>query len=342
MNVIRAKSPLRLGLAGGGTDVNPYCDIHGGNVLNVTISLYTYCTLIPTNNGLITFESAERNEVFTTETIKHIPIEGDLLLHKGVYNHLIKKFNLEPFSFKLITWSDAPAGSGLGTSSTLVVTILQAFKEHLNLPLDEYEIAHLAFEIERIDLKMAGGKQDQYSATFGGLNFIEFYGNDRVIVNPLRIKNEIVNELECSTLLYFTGLSRSSAKIIEDQTKSLANENVDRLSAMHKIKQDAIIYKESLLKGDLKTVFEITKDAFEAKKQTSKSISNDFLDEIYTTALNAGCYSGKISGAGGGGVFMLFVDPIKRYDVMNALHKFSGRFMDFHFVQEGAISWKCK
>jgi len=340
MEAIRAKSPLRLGLAGGGTDVSPYCDTYGGNILNVTISLYTYCTLIPTNDRKIVFESAERNEYFETDLTSRLPVEGDLALHKGVYNKIVEKFGLEPFAFRLITWSDAPAGSGLGTSSTLVVTILQAFKEYLNLPLGEYDLAMLAYQIERIDLRMSGGKQDQYSAAFGGLNFIEFYENDRVIVNPLRIKSEIINELECSTLLYFTGLSRSSASIIEDQTKSLASENEDRLLAMHKIKQDAIIYKEALLKGDLKTVFNITKDAYEAKKQTSNLISNDYLDRIYSVALKAGCFSGKISGAGGGGVFMLFVDPIHKYKVMDALKSYPGRFLDFHFVQEGAISWK--
>jgi D-glycero-alpha-D-manno-heptose-7-phosphate kinase len=340
MTSVRAKSPLRLGLAGGGTDVSPYCDVYGGNILNVTISLFTYCTLIPTNDGKIVFESAERNERFETGVTHKIPVEGELILHKGVYNKIIEKFNIEPFSFRLITWSDAPAGSGLGTSSTLVVTILQAFKEFLNLALGEYDLAMLAYQIERIDVGLAGGKQDQYSAAFGGINFIEFYGNDRVIVNPLRIKSEIISELECSTLLYFTGVSRSSAEIIDDQTKSLASEHESRLLAMHKIKHDALVYKDALLKGDLKTVFNITGDAYEAKKQTSSLITNDFLDEIYKVALNAGCYSGKISGAGGGGVFMLFVDPVKRYDVINALKKYPGKFLDFHFVQEGAISWK--
>ncbi len=339
MEIIRSKAPLRLGLAGGGTDVSPFCDQYGGCILNATIDLFSYCTIIPTNDNKIVLHAMDREEYFETDSCKSIVTNNYLDLHKGVYNRLVRDYDLNPLSFICKTYSDAPAGSGLGTSSTMVVTIIQAFVEWLKLPLGEYDIAHLAYEIEREDLGLAGGKQDQYSAAFGGFNFMEFFNEKNVIVNPLRIKERIIQELEWSTILYYTGISRSSAKIIEDQTQSLKSENPLRLESMHKIKKDALIYKEALLKGDFKRLFEITKDAYEAKKNTSTSISNKYIDDIYETALNAGCYSGKISGAGGGGVLMLFVDPLKKVEAEKKLAKFEGHLMKFHFTKHGAMSW---
>ena len=340
--VIRSKAPLRLGLAGGGSDISPYCDKFGGYVLNATIDLYTYCTIIPTKNGKIVFNATDRNESFHSKSQKQLPIDGNLDLHKGVYNRIIKTYGFSPLSFEMTTYSDAPAGSGLGTSSTMVVCILQAFSEWLNLPLGEYELAQLAYQIERIDIGLSGGKQDQYAATFGGFNFIEFYDNNRVIVNPLRIKANLLNELESSALIYFTGISRSSSKIIKDQINSLNSSNKARLLAMHQIKNDALIIKEALLRGNFKKLYNTMIHSWEAKKGSSDSISNNYLDEIYTTAINAGAYCGKISGAGGGGFLFFFVDPIKRNIVKNALEKFNGNFINFHFVQMGSYSWSVK
>ncbi|RYF99159.1 MAG: dehydrogenase, partial [Chitinophagaceae bacterium] len=195
---VRSKVPLRLGLAGGGTDVSPYCDMYGGCILNATIDLFAYCTLCPTSNGKISFTALDRNEFFESDVVDQIPTDGVLDLHKGVYNRVISEFKISPFSFDLKTHSDAPSGSGLGSSSTMVVAILQSFVEYLNLPLGEYDIAQLAYSIEREDLKLSGGKQDQYAATFGGFNFMEFYAENRVIVNPLRIREQHIEELEAS------------------------------------------------------------------------------------------------------------------------------------------------
>jgi len=338
--IVRSKAPLRLGLAGGGSDVSPYCDIYGGCVLNATIDLYVYCTLKPLFNNQILIHAIDRNEKFTSESIHTLPIDGCLNLHKGVYNRLINEFHLEPMAFELYTYSDAPAGSGLGSSSTVVVAILQAFVEWLNLPLGEYDIAQLAYSIERNDLGISGGKQDQYAATFGGFNFIEFYNNNHVIVNPLKIKESNVNELETSMLLYNSGVSRSSSTIIDDQKKILNSNQEQRLMAMHQIKQNSFIIKEALLKGDFVKLFSTMKHSWEAKKGTSELISNKNIESIYETAIKSGAYSGKISGAGGGGFMMLFVDPVMKLKVIKALGEFKGHFVNFHFVTAGATSWR--
>src|SRR3972149_7629870 len=246
--VFRAKAPLRLGLAGGGTDVYPYSDLYGGAVLNATISMYAYATIEPKEDGRIIFDAVDRGEKI--EFKDEIKIDGKLDLLKGVYNRIVNHFVKKPLSFKLTTYVDAPPGSGLGSSSTLIVAVIGAFCEWLKLPLGEYDIAHLAYEVERKDLSIAGGKQDQYAAAFGGFNFMEFYDNDSVIVNPLRIKQEYINELEFDLLLYYTGTSRLSSKIIEAQQKSVM-EKRKSLEAMHKVKEQATLMKVALLKGRL-------------------------------------------------------------------------------------------
>ena len=201
--LIRSKAPLRIGLAGGGTDVAPYSDLYGGAILNATINLYAYATIEPTDDNKITIDAVDRNETLVLDLSDKLEIDGKLDLAKGIYNRLVKDYTGKPFSFKLTTYVDAPPGSGLGSSSTLVVAILGAFVDLLKLPLGEYDIAKLAWEIERVDLGMAGGKQDQYAATFGGVNFMEFYSDNKVVVNPLRIREDVLNELSNNIVLYY-------------------------------------------------------------------------------------------------------------------------------------------
>lgn len=216
--LVRSKAPLRLGFAGGGTDIPEYSDVYGGSVLNATINMFAYCTLEERVDNKITFFGLERNENQYYNTEENFEYNGILDLHKGVYERIINDYNGgRRIALSISTYSDAPSGSGLGSSSTMVVAIIKAFVEYLNLPLGEYDIANLAYEIERIDLKLSGGKQDQYSATFGGFNFIEFNKNNSVIVNPLRIKNWIINEFESSLVIYNTGIVRDSADVIDDQ-----------------------------------------------------------------------------------------------------------------------------
>ena len=223
--IIRSKAPLRLGLAGGGSDVSPYSDIYGGIILNATINLYAYCTIEETENNEITIESFDGDCFESYPLTRELVIDGKASLLKGAYNRVMRDYNLPLRACKITTYNDAPAGSGLGTSSTMVVSILKAFVEWYSLPLGDYEIARLAYEIERKDLQLSGGKQDQYAAAFGGFNYMEFLKNDMVIVNPLKVKRWIIDELEASIVLYFTGRSRSSAAIIDEQKKNTSTGN---------------------------------------------------------------------------------------------------------------------
>lgn len=339
---IRAKAPLRIGFAGGGTDVSPYCDEFGGCILNATINMYAYATIEPRNDNKIILRAEDRNEDFETSSVSYIECDGHLDLLKAVYNRIIKDYHLPALSFKLSTFVDAPAGSGLGSSSTLVVAILKAFAEWLNLPLDDYEIAQLAWSIERVDLNMAGGLQDQYAAAFGGINFMQFRASKNVLVNPLRIKNQYINELEYNLLLYYTGTSRLSSKIISSQVDNVKRGAANTLEALHKIKETAYEMKEALLTGNLESIGYLLHDAWMNKKQTSTSISNPVIDNMYQDALNAGATGGKISGAGGGGFFMFFCPGQTKYDVKKALEKYEGEFQNFNFTKLGVQSWKQK
>ena len=338
--IIRSKAPLRLGLAGGGSDVSPYSDIYGGLILNATINLYTYCTIEETNDGLISIDSDDAHCHESYPVLSSLEIDGKANLIKGVYNRVVKEFGIVPCSFKITTYNDAPVGSGLGTSSAMVVCILKAFIEWKSLPLGDYETSRLAYEIERKDLELSGGKQDQYAAAFGGFNYMEFLQNDLVIVNPLKIKRWIVDELEASMVLYFTNVSRSSAAIIYQQKKNTSSGNQTAIEAMHRIKQSAIDMKLALLKGDMKELARILGEAWENKKKMADAITNPMIQEVFDVAIPAGALAGKVSGAGGGGFVMLMVEPTRKKEVINALGKLDGFVMPFQFTEGGAHGWK--
>lgn len=337
--IIRSKAPLRIGLAGGGTDVSPYSDIYGGAILNATISLYAYATIKPTSDGKIRIHAIDRNEKIELLSTTELPINGQLDLIKGVYNRIVKDYTHQPLSFDISTYVDAPPGSGLGSSSTLVVTIVGAFVEWLKLPLGEYDIAHLAYSIEREDLNMQGGKQDQYAATFGGVNYMEFYADDKVIVNPLRVKSKYQHELEHNLVLFYTQTSRLSSDIIKEQQENVQAKNENSIAAMHHLKEQSVQMKEAILKGEMDSIGKILHDGWLHKKEMAKGISNAEIDAIYSAALSAGATGGKISGAGGGG-FMIFYAPyIHKYKLIDTLNTLGGKVMAYNLVTEGLTTW---
>jgi len=336
--LIRSKAPLRLGLAGGGTDVSPYSDLYGGGILNATINLYAYATIVPANDGKIIFETADGSLLKESLSIPEIKPEGIFDIHAGIYNRIAKMFPDKQLSFRLITSIDAPQQSGLGTSSTLAVAILGAFVEWLKLPLGEYDIAQMAYEIERSDLGMAGGKQDQYSATFGGINFMEFY-KDKVIVNPLRIKDSYLDELAHNLVLYYSDTSRLSSQIIQKQQQNVLNEDKVAIEAMHQLKNQAVMMKEALLRGNLNEIGEILDFGWKFKKQMAAGITNSSIDKIYEAAIQNGATGGKISGAGGGGYMFFYCPGNTRFRVIESLKQFGGYTERYEFTRQGLVSW---
>lgn len=337
--IIRSKAPLRIGLAGGGSDLSPYADVYGGAILNATLNMYAFATIQPRNDNKIKIHASDIDKNFSSDSVAELEIDDSLVLHKGIYNRIVKEFTHKPLAFELTTHVDAPPGSGLGSSSTLVVAIIGAFAEWLKLPLGEYDIARLAYEIEREDLNMAGGRQDQYAATFGGVNFMEFYKDNKVIVNPLRIKDVYMNELSFNLVLYHTEISRLSSEIIEMQKKNVKENNERSVAAMHKIKEQAVMMKEALLKGEFDKIGKILDFGWQNKKMMASGITNPYLDEIYEAAMQSGATGGKISGAGGGGFMVFYCPNNKRTNVIAALRRYKGKVQRYGFTSTGLTTW---
>jgi D-glycero-alpha-D-manno-heptose-7-phosphate kinase len=337
---VRAHVPLRLGLAGGGTDLSPYCDEHGGAVLNTTINRYAFASIEPSADGMVHFIAPDM------EIAECFPPDLDALatarltLHAGVARRMLIQWGdgrLPPM--RVTSYVDAPPGSGLGSSSALVVALVEAFTALLAAPLGPYDIAHTAYEIERIDLRMAGGKQDQYAATFGGTNFIEFHANDRVIVNPLRVPPAVMNELETSMVICFSGVSRRSGDIIAEQQQNMSRPSGDAIDSLHQLKRDAIDMKAALLRGEIDRMATILNRSWEAKKRTAAGISTGRIEQLYELAFAHGAIGGKVSGAGGGGFMMFIVPPARHIQVIRALNAAGGNAGSVHFTPQGAASW---
>lgn len=341
--IFRSKAPFRLGLAGGGTDVSPYSDLYGGCILNATINLYAYANIEPRNDNKIVFRIPQTNEEYIYDSVCELPITNDKTdMMKGIYNRVVKDFVNKPLSFTLTCALEVPFGSGLGTSSTLAVAILGAYAEWLTLPLGDYDLAYLAYLIERIDLKQAGGKQDQYAAAFGGFNFMEFYANDKVIVNPLRIHKEVMNELSNNLLLYYTNSSRNSGNIIELQQKNVKAKKEKSIEAMHQIKNQAYELKEAILKYNLNQIGEILHKGWTYKRDMADGISTPFFEELYETAYSAGATGGKISGAGGGGFVFFYCPGNTKFEVIKALENLGGKIQRYNFTKKGLETWHTK
>jgi len=339
--IIRARAPLRLGLAGGGTDLSPFCDLYGGCVLNATIDLYAYAHIIEAKDGMVRVSAADIGQDYEGEAASRLDPTGPLSLHKAVYNRIVKDYcGGRPLPLRMITHCDAPPGSGLGSSSTLAVAMIKAFVEWLRLPLGEYDVARLAYNIERLDLGLSGGRQDQYAATFGGFNFMEFYAHERAIVNPLRVKHWIMSELEASLVLYFTGVSRVSSAIIDEQTENVKQNKTASVEAMKQLKEDAVGMKEAVLKGDFAKFAHYIGTSWEAKKITASGISTPYIERVFDLAMTAGALAGKMSGAGGGGFAMFVVDPAKRTNVVRALMRNGGEVRNCHFTEGGTSGWR--
>ncbi|MFN7900424.1 MAG: dehydrogenase [Synechococcaceae cyanobacterium] len=310
-------------------------------MLNTTIDRYAYAVIRTLDRPIIRLVASDRQIEAELDATQCLELCGELDLHKSVYNYFVKNFNEgSPLPLELTTFCDAPVGSGLGASSTLVVAMIRAFVELLNAPLDDYAIAHLAFHIERVECGLQGGRQDQYSATFGGFNFMEFHAEQKTVVTPLRIKDWVLCELEASLVLFYTGVSRESAAIISEQSAGVASGDARAIDAIHGIKQEALVMKESLLRGDFGRLVESMRVGWENKKRSAHTVSNRHLEQVFESAIDAGALAGKASGAGGGGFMLFFVPTEKRMSVIRALSGFKGEVRNCHFTEQGAQAWR--
>jgi D-glycero-alpha-D-manno-heptose-7-phosphate kinase len=337
---VRARAPLRLGLAGGGTDVAPYCEEHGGAILNITIQRYAYAFVTERKDDQVCFRSSDLDVTELEGASPQVDDSGPTALLRGVYNRIVRQFrNGCPLPVTITTQADAPPGSGLGTSSAIVVALVDAFRAFLELPLSPYDVARLAFEIERQDLGLAGGRQDQYAAAFGGANFIEFLPGERVIVNPLRLRRGVLDELEASMVTCFTGQSRQSSRIIDEQVRRVTSGQDDVVAAMHQLKADALDMKIALLRGDIGGMANVLRRSWEAKKRTASAISNADIDQLFEFALDQGALAGKVSGAGGGGFVMLLATPEARPALLRSLRARGMAAEAVQFTDKGCETW---
>lgn len=331
---------MRLGLAGGGTDIPSYYEHYGGQVLNATMDRHAHAVIRIREDSSVRFSATDLQKEVVMDVSGPVELDGRLDLHKAVYREMMDKYNGgRRIALDLATSCDAPIGSGLGASSTLVVAMIRAFAEILKLPLNDYAIANLAFKIERIDCGFPGGKQDQFSAAFGGFNFIEFHSGGRTLVHPLCIENRIVRKLEASLVLFDTGVSRESSRIITSQNKRISSGDADVLNAKHALKRSVPMMTERLMQGDFAGLVDSLRYGWENKKRSSGMISNPHIEEIYESAIGAGALAGKVSGAGGGGFMVFFAPPHKRMDVIRALGRFDGRTVPCHFTGHGSRAW---
>ncbi len=332
--LIRCKAPLRISFAGGGTDVSPYCDERGGAVLNSTIDHFAYCTISPRSDNQATIRSLDYETIQKWKTGETLTYDGNLDLIKAVVNH----FNITE-GFDMFLHCSAPPGSGLGSSSAVIVSIIGAVSEWLNESLNQYEIANLAYVLERKELKLSGGKQDQYAAVFGGFNFMEF-NSSRTLVTPLRVKTDILNELNYVMLLANTGKTRDSGNIIKSQTEGYINGNSKTAEALDNAKRLAEEMKNSLLKGEIRQMGELLNEAWMYKKNYTSNISNEYIDKIYDRALASGAVGGKISGAGGGGFMFFICDYDKKRDVARELTTLGANVVEYNFEKHGLQTWR--
>ncbi len=333
--LIRSKAPLRISFAGGGTDVPPYCDERGGAVLNSTIDRFAYCTISPRKDKEITIRSLDYGVVEKWRACGDMFLyDGNLDLIKAVLNH----FEVDR-GFDMFLHCEAPPGSGLGSSSTVIVSIIGAMAEWLNEPLSQYDIAHLAYVLERKELGLAGGKQDQYASVFGGFNFMEFMG-PQTIVTPLRVKANILNELHYQLLLGNTGKTRDSSNIIKSQTAGYLEKNEQVMDALDNTRRLAKESKDALLRGNIRQIGELLNESWNYKKRFTSKISNDRIDTIYETALANGAIGGKISGAGGGGFMFFICEYDRKHNVANELTKLGVEIANYNFDKYGLQTWR--
>lgn len=330
MKLYKAKAPMRIGFFGGGTDVSPYAEEHGGKVLNCTIDKYVRCLLKPNGGEGITIRSLDLADVSRATTGREW--DGKLSLPQAVLDA-----HPEINGVEITMFSDVPPGSGLGSSSALVVSMLKLLDATFGLQFDPYEMAELAYRIERVDLGIPGGRQDQYAAVFGGMSVYHF-GVDKVIVEPVAASEAALLELEsCLIIGYVRDRQLLTHNIVQDQVRRLQEGDTLRLHDETKAMVDEAA--TLLRRGHIKDFGKLLDHAWQVKKAFSPHIAPPIVDEIYELALRNGAWGGKLSGAGGGGFMCFCVSFSKRVQLISALTEAGVIVREFSFTRHGVHAW---
>ena len=334
--LVRARAPLRVSFAGGGTDVPPFPEDEGGLILSATIARYAHATLQPRDDRQISLESLDFGLSVDFGMDEPMLFDGRLDLVKSAIARFLDRENT---GFDLYLHSSAPPGSGLGSSSAMIVALVGLLQNHYRMTMTDYEIAHVAHVLEREDLGISGGLQDHYAATFGGFNYLELSG-DHVVVNPLRIGPDTISELEHNLLLCYTGRTRLSDHIIDDQTERYLRGDSDAIDGLRMQKRLAQEMKDALLRNRLSDFGDLLGQAWQQKRRMSPRIATPFIDEAYQLARDHGALGGKVTGAGGGG-YMLFYCPYnRRHHVAEALMKHGLTVTEISFELTGLRTWR--
>jgi len=334
--VIRAKAPLRISFAGGTTDMPSYYMEHGGAVLVSTINRYAFVTLRPRDDGQIHILSLDFDLTVKYQVEEEPIFDGILDLAKATVRRVGAQVNHT--GLDLYLQSDAPAGSGLGGSAAMTVATLAAVGDYGNVRLDRYEMAELAYAIERFDLNISGGKQDQYASVFGGFNLIEF-SKDGTVVTPLRIPKDVLNDLEYHLMLCYTGKTRLSAGLIDKQEQYYQERRSETVQGLKTLRTLCFEMKDALLQGKLSEFGELLDVAWASKLKVNPDITDSQIDEMYDVARRNGAIGGKLLGAGGGGYLLLFCEGGKKRTLREKLEKLNGQFTEFSFTEDGLQVW---
>ncbi|MCV0393727.1 MAG: hypothetical protein K5790_10635 [Nitrosopumilus sp.] len=334
--VVRSRSPLRISFAGGGSDVPPYPEKYGGAVISTSIDRYAYVSIKKNNESTLKIISQNYGLFKNLEKISDLKKYPNTSLISAAFDVL----DITPKNIEVNINVDSPPGSGLGSSSALSVSLIGALSNYYGISLSTYEVAESAFELERIKAGIKGGYQDQYASSFGGFNFIEF--SKTVTVNSLKLSQEVQNELLASLILCNTCTNRLSGNILKNHINLLKNNDQETFQKISKLKDEASVLKEMLLKGNISKIGDLINEQWNLKKQINKKVTNKKIDKLYNIALKAGATGGKLLGAGGGGHMLFIVDPSKKYQVVNALQKEKIDIVKFNFDSNGLQTWKIK
>ncbi len=325
-----ARAPMRISLAGGGTDLEAYYGIYGGLVISTAINKYFYAILTTDESDDLQVISADYRSLFRHSAYNDLFWNGDLALPKAILHHFGIRRGLN-----LFVASEVPPGTGLGSSSAAAVTMVRAISTLVEQPMTRQQVAELASFIEINKMGMPIGKQDQYASAFGGLNKITF-DSQGVTVEPLNIAPDVRQTLGSRLMLFFTGSSRESTSILKHQQKSTEDQDGEVLQALHNIKQVAIEVQACLEQGDLDEFARLLDYSWQEKRRLAPGLSTGFIDECYNLALQNGASAGKITGAGGGGFLMLYCQEQAQERVTRALEERGLQRMNFRFDQQGA------